>query len=221
VENDIDSYRAQGMRKRLVEELDQELKRLNLFNQEILNAINNVPRHVFLDPIFLDRAYENIAFRIEAGQTISQPLTVAIQTTLLDLKKDDVVLEIGTGSGYQTAVLDQYDVKIFSIERQGELYDNARRLLRRLKVRAKTFFGDGYKGLPMHAPFDKIIVTCGAPYIPENLLAQMQIGGKMIIPVGEDSKQEMILIDRISETEYNKKMYGGFSFVPMLKNKNK
>ena len=215
VKLDGDNYKAQGMRRRMISELREILKQRDLLDEKVLEAMNEVPRHVFLDAVFVEKAYENIAFQIGAGQTISHPLTVAIQTTLLELKENEKVLEIGTGSGYQTSVLSHYPVKIYSIERQGELFDKTRRLLRKLNVNANLFYGDGYKGSKTNAPFDKIIVTCGAPDVPQDLLGQLKVGGRMVIPVGEGS-QRMWLIDRVSEGQFVKKDFGAFSFVPML-----
>jgi protein-L-isoaspartate(D-aspartate) O-methyltransferase len=185
----------------------------------VLKAINTIPRHLFLDSGFQDYAYQDKAFPIGAGQTISQPYTVAFQTELLDLKKGDKILEIGTGSGYQTAILQVMGAVVYSVERQNELFKKTSILLPKLGIRPKHLsFGDGYKGLESHAPFDGIIVTAGAPEVPKVLLSQLKIGGKMVIPVG-NINQIMTLIVRKSETNFEKKEFGDFKFVPLLENK--
>lgn len=209
-----DSFLSQGLRKKL---LDQ-LRNRGIKNEQILNAIDKLPRHFFLDSAFLHHAYEDKAFQIGAGQTISQPYTVAFQTELLQLFKGAKVLEVGTGSGYQTGVLHLMGAKVFSIERQKELYDKTRILMDKLGVKARLFFGDGYKGLPTFAPFDRIIVTCGAPYIPEDLVTQLKPGGRLVIPVGEKS-QEMILLIKNTDGTIQTSNHGDFSFVPMLEDK--
>ena len=210
-----DSFRAKGLRKRLVETLVDK----GIEDAKVLDVIGKIPRHIFLDSSFLEHAYEDKAFPIGAEQTISQPYTVAFQTMLLDLKKGDKILEIGTGSGYQTAVLCEMGVKVFSIERQKYLYQQTSKLLRKLKYRPLLVYGDGFKGMPHDAPFDKIIVTCGAPDLPNELLKQLKIGGFAIIPVGE-KVQEMKKIVRIDESTFKVENYGNFKFVPMLKNTN-
>jgi protein-L-isoaspartate(D-aspartate) O-methyltransferase len=212
----VDSYKHQGLRKILIENLKSKYN----FEDRVLDALNQIPRHLFLDTALLNYAYSDKAFKIGAGQTISQPSTVAFQTQLLELKKGEKVLEIGTGSGYQTSVLSVLGAKVFTIERQRELYDSAKLLLQKLNFSAKFFYGDGYKGLPAFAPFDKIIVTAGAPYIPEDLLSQLKIGGKMIIPVGEGEEQIMLSIHKLEENKFVKKEHGRFAFVPLLQNKN-
>jgi protein-L-isoaspartate(D-aspartate) O-methyltransferase len=184
----------------------------------VLRALQQVPRHLFLDSSFEDYAYQDKPFPIAANQTISQPYTVAFQTEMLDLQPGEKVLEVGTGSGYQAAVLLEMGVKVFTIERQHELFVLTRKLLGRLGYRPRMSFGDGYQGLPSFAPFNKIIVTAGAPYIPEALLEQLAVGGRMIIPVG-DGEQDMILLTRVSQTEFKKKNLGKFKFVPLIKNK--
>lgn len=217
-----DEYLFQGKRKRLVE----QLKEKGITDQAVLNAILKVPRHVFFDqsterPALLDHAYSDKALKIGAGQTISHPFTVAFQTEKLNIVKGEKVLEIGTGCGYQTAVLLEMGAKVYSIERQKELYDKTKLFLPMLGYKAtKLVYGDGYKGLPQFAPFDKIIVTAAAPYIPEDLLAQLTIGGILIIPLGEGEEQVMNVIVKKSGTEFAKQAFGKFKFVPMLQNKN-
>ena len=204
-----------GLRAKLVE----ELKSKGIKDKRVLDAINLIPRHLFLDPVFRDKfAYEDSAFPIGEGQTISQPYTVAYQSELLRVKKGSKVLEIGTGSGYQTAVLCQLGVKVHSIERQKNLFNNAKLFLNQNGFRAHLYFGDGFKGKPAFAPFDGIIVTCGAPYVPDELKYQLSVGGRMVIPVGELDVQQMKVIIRLGEDVFEEKTYGDFKFVPMLKN---
>ncbi len=188
--------------------------------KNVLGAIRTIPRHLFMDSSFEDHAYQDKAFPIAANQTISQPYTVAFQTELLELKPGDKVLEIGTGSGYQTAVLLHLKVKVYTIERQLELYKKTKLFFDRMGYRPKKYvFGDGYKGLPEEAPFDGIIVTAGAPDIPKALLSQLAIGGRLIIPVGEE-EQVMTRINRTSNKEFKREEHGTFRFVPLLENKN-
>ena len=208
-----DTLRHQGMRKKLVE----ELKMKGIRDKEVLDAISKVPRHLFMESTFLNFAYKDQAFPIGAGQTISQPYTVAFQTQLLQIKKNEKVLEVGTGSGYQAAVLVELGAKVFTIERQKELYTKVHKFLPDIGYTPACFFGDGYKGLPNFAPFDKILVTAGAPFIPEDLKNQLKIGGRLVIPVGNTQRQEMQLLIRISETEFKSEKHGGFVFVPLLK----
>ena len=204
-----------GLRAKLVE----ELKSKGIKDKRVLDAINLIPRHLFFDPVFRDKfAYEDAAFPIGEGQTISQPYTVAFQSELLLVKKGSKVLEIGTGSGYQTAVLCQLGVKVHSIERQKNLFNNAKLFLNQNGFRAHLYFGDGFKGKPAFAPFDGIIVTCGAPYVPDELKYQLSVGGRMVIPVGELDVQQMKVIIRLGEDVFEEKTYGDFKFVPMLKN---
>lgn len=208
-----DTLRHQGMRKRLAD----GLKIKGIRNESVLEAIQKVPRHLFMESTFINFAYKDQAFPIGAGQTISQPYTVAFQTQLLDVKKNDKILEIGTGSGYQAAILLEMGAKVFTIERQKELYLKVQSFLPDIGYHPACFFGDGYKGLPNFAPFDKIIVTAGAPIIPEDLKLQLKIGGRMVIPVGTDQRQEMVLIIRVTEEEFKTEKHGHFVFVPLLK----
>jgi len=215
--NLTDTYKHKGLRKQLV----VELRKMGIQDERVLDAIFSVPRHYFLSSAFLEFAYDNKAFQIGAGQTISQPYTVAKQTELLELREGDKVLEIGTGSGYQTCVLCQMGAKVFSIERQKLLYDKTSPLVKRLGFRPQLFYGDGYKGKKAYAPFNKILVTCGAPFIPEDLLFQLVIGGKMIIPVGEGDSQMMTEIVRTGDNSFGKKEHGKFAFVPMLQERSR
>lgn len=211
-----DTAKHQGLRNQLV----TVLKEKGITDKNVLEAIRKIPRHLFLNSSFENYAYQDKAFPIGAGQTISQPYTVAFQSQLLEVEKDHKVLEIGTGSGYQTAVLCAMGAKVFSIERQNELYRTTSLLLPKLGIRPKVMmFGDGYKGLPNDAPFDSIIVTAGAPIIPQPLMAQLKIGGRLVIPVGEDH-QIMTLLIRKNETQFEKHEFGEFRFVPLLENKN-
>ncbi len=211
-----DTHIHQGLRKKLVD----LLKRKGIQQPEVLEAINTVPRHLFMDSGFLDHAYADKAFPIAADQTISQPYTVARQTELLQVKAGDKVLEIGTGSGYQSAVLIAMGVQVYTIERQNELFKKTQRFLPKIGFRPKKMvFGDGYKGLPEFAPYDGIVVTAGAPFVPNPLLAQLKIGGRLVIPVGEEV-QIMTVFERKSPSEFEKTEHGEFRFVPMLEDKN-
>jgi protein-L-isoaspartate(D-aspartate) O-methyltransferase len=209
-----DSFKHKGLRKLLIEELRQK----GISNEKVLEAFFEVPRHYFLDLAFEKQAYSNTAFQIGAGQTISHPYTVAFQTELLHLTKGEKVLEIGTGSGFQTSILCAMGMKVFSIERQKELYLKAKTIIHHMHYNPKLFYGDGYKGRTLDAPFDKIIVTCGAPYIPDALLQQLKVGGMLVIPIGEGETQLMQRITKISDTEFITEEFGVFSFVPMLEN---
>lgn len=211
----MDSFKHKGLRKQLV----KELRSKGINDEKVLEAIENVPRHLFIDNAFLEFAYKDQAFSIGAGQTISQPYTVAYQTQLLQLKKGDKVLEIGTGSGYQTCILLELGAKVYSIERQKTLYEKAKIFLPDLGYFPKLFFGDGYKGLSAFAPFDKILVTAGATYIPQNIPQQLKIGGILVIPVGEGGIQTMTVVLRTSENTFEKTEMDKFRFVPLLEDK--
>ncbi len=211
-----DSAKHQGLRNLLVKQIREK----GIIDERVLDVIGKIPRHLFLNSSFEDYAYQDKAFPIAAGQTISQPYTVAFQTQLLDIKRDDKILEIGTGSGYQTAVLCMMNAKVYSVERQNELFKQTSMLLPKLHIKPKHLsFGDGYKGLPNHAPFDGIIVTAGAPEIPNALLAQLKVGGKLVIPLGVDH-QIMTMLIRKNETQFEKHEYGEFRFVPLIENRN-
>ena len=204
------------MRKKLVE----TLKNKGIADRGVLHAIGKVPRHLFMDSGFVNHAYVDKAFPIAADQTISQPYTVARQTELLEVKKGDKILEIGTGSGYQAAVLLEMGAQLFTVERQNELFKKTKLFLPKLGYKPKRMiFGDGYIGLETEAPFDGIIVTAGAPYVPNPLLAQLKVGGKLVIPVGEHV-QTMTVLTRKSDTEFEKEEHGEFRFVPLLEDKN-
>ncbi len=210
-----DSFKHKGLRNRLVE----TIKSKGINDEKVLFAIGNVPRHLFMDSGFIDHAYQDKAFPISANQTISQPFTVAFQTELLKLKKGDKVLEVGTGSGYQAAVLCELGANVYTIERQGELYKKVVNFLPSINYYPKKIiYGDGYKGLEEESPFDSIIVTAGAPFVPKTLLNQLKIGGRLVIPVGENI-QIMTLYSRVSEKKFSKEEFGEFQFVPLLKEK--
>ena len=208
----MDTFRHKGLRNRLV----QEIIRKGISDEMVLKAIGSVPRHMFFESSFIQFAYQDKAFPIGSGQTISQPFTVAFQSQILCVKPGHKVLEVGTGSGYQAAVLVEMGAKVYTIERQRELYVKSSKMLPKMGYKLRFFLGDGYKGLPQFGPFDRIIVTAGAPNIPEDLLTQLSVGGIMVIPVGEDV-QTMIRIVRESETEFSQEEFGKFEFVPMLK----
>lgn len=210
-----DSYRHKGLRQQLV----NTIKNRGIIDESVLEAINKVPRHLFMDSSFLEYAYEDKAFPIGAGQTISQPYTVAFQTQLLEISKNEKVLEVGTGSGYQSCVLMEMGAKVYTIERQKELYQKVKKMFPVLGYKPKLVtFGDGYKGLPTYGPFDKIIVTAGAPYIPKALTDQLKPGGMLVIPVGDDI-QTMKRIVKTEESLLIEEDFGAFKFVPMLNNK--
>jgi protein-L-isoaspartate(D-aspartate) O-methyltransferase len=207
--------------KGLCAQLVANLMENGIKNQKVLNAISSTPRHLLFDLVFRDKfAYQDIAFPIGENQTISQPYTVAFQSELLQVKRGDKILEIGTGSGYQTAVLCELGAKVFSIERHKSLFQSAKLFLNENNYRAQLFFGDGFLGKKVFAPFNSIIVTCGAPYVPEELKDQLKVGGRMVIPVGDGDVQQMMLIQRLSDSDYKETVYGEFKFVPMLKNIN-
>ena len=211
-----DSFKHKGLRQKLVDNLILR----GIKNEAVLEAIRKVPRHWFMDSGFLDHAYQDKAFPIAANQTISQPYTVAYQTALLEVEANHKVLEIGTGSGYQTAILCRLQAEVYSIERQLELFKKTSLFLPKIGYVAKRLiFGDGYKGLKADAPFDRILVTAGAPYVPKPLLEQLKIGGRLVIPVG-DKEQVMTLYIRTSQKSFKKQEFGNFKFVPMLVNKS-
>lgn len=211
-----DTFKHKGLRQQLVKTIAEK----GITDKNVLDAIGKIPRHLFMDSSFLDHAYVDKAFPIAADQTISQPYTVAFQSELLQITKGDKILEIGTGSGYQTAVLLELGATVYSIERQQELFRKTSKFLPKLGCRAKKLiFGDGYKGLPEVAPFDGIIVTAGAPFVPKPLLAQLAIGGRLVIPVGDDV-QTMTLFIRKGPKEFEKHELGDFRFVPLLEDKN-
>ena len=208
----VDHYREKGARKKLVE----YLKERGIGDERVLKAIGKVPRHFFFDETFWNQAYKDIAFPIGDGQTISQPYTVAYQTELLHIKADDKVLEIGTGSGYQTCILIELGAKVYTIERQENLYNRTRQVLPHIGYHAEFFYGDGSKGIAEHAPYDKIIVTAGAPLVPEVLLKQLKIGGILVIPVGDEKSQKMITVLRVSENDFERFVLDTFRFVPLV-----
>ena len=212
----IDTFRHKGLRKKLVKELSSK----GITNENILKAINNIPRHLFMDNAFIDFAYQDKAFPIGSGQTISQPYTVAFQTQLLEIKSNEKVLEIGTGSGYQAAVLTILNADVYTIERQKDLFKKTKSFLPSLGYNCMFVYGDGYKGLENFAPFDKILLTCGSPFIPEALIKQLKVGGKMVAPIGDGDTQVMHLIEKTSNSSHSITTHGEFSFVPMLINKN-
>lgn len=211
-----DTYRHKGLRKKLVDSIREK----GITDENVLEAMMNIPRHFFLDTALQDIAYEDRAFPISEGQTISQPYTVAYQTLLLHVKQYDKVLEIGTGSVYQATVLAEMGAQVFTIERQKNLYEKSKNFIFRSKYpNIKFFYGDGFEGLPTYAPFDKIIITAAAPVIPPKLLEQLKVGGKMVIPVDEGKYQRMLRITK-KEDGFEEEAFENFSFVPMLKGKN-
>ncbi|MEM8846303.1 MAG: protein-L-isoaspartate(D-aspartate) O-methyltransferase [Bacteroidota bacterium] len=211
-----DTLKHSGMRNKLAQVIEAK----GITDKRVLNAIRKVPRHLFLDSSFEEHAYQDKAFPIGASQTISQPYTVAFQSELLEIKPGDTILEIGTGSGYQTAILLELKAKVFTIERQQELFKKTKLFFGKMGYRPKKIiFGDGYKGLPEEAPFDGVIVTAGAPFVPKPLLSQLKVGGKLVIPVGTE-EQIMTRYIRKSEKEFQKEELGSFRFVPLLENKN-
>ena len=207
-----DTYLHKGKRKALV----AELRKKGIQNEAVLEAINTLPRHFFFDTALISHAYEDKAFPIGEGQTISQPFTVAFQSSLLAVSPGDKILEIGTGSGYQACILHLLGAKVISIEYQKKLFEHTSRFLQRLGIQLQLFYGDGTAGIPAHAPYDKIIVTAGAPVVPDALIQQLKIGGILVIPVGDRSKQAMVKITKKSATEIHREEFEGFAFVPLL-----
>ncbi|MEO6405556.1 MAG: protein-L-isoaspartate(D-aspartate) O-methyltransferase [Ferruginibacter sp.] len=212
-----DTYRHKGMRKKLIDILREK----GITDENVLAAMNNIPRHFFLDTAMDNIAYEDRAFPIGEGQTISQPYTVAYQTELLKIKPSDKVLEIGTGSIYQATVLAEMGAKVFTIERQKNLFEKSKQFIFKSKYHnIKFFYGDGFEGLPTYAPFDKVIITAAAPYIPPKLIAQLKTGGTMVVPVDEDHHQRMLRLTKNEDGSCSEESFENFSFVPMLKGKN-
>jgi len=207
-----DSYRHKGLRSKLVE----NIRNKGVKDERVLEAIGKVPRHVFMDSSFINFSYKDQAFPISAGQTISQPYTVAVQTMLLKVQANEKILEIGTGSGYQTAILLELGARVYTIERQRELFLKAQNTLPQLGYNANFFYGDGNMGLPTYAPFDKILITAAANEIPEKLVKQLKIGGLMVIPLGNRSSQVMTVVERTNEDTFHKTGHGNFVFVPLL-----
>jgi protein-L-isoaspartate(D-aspartate) O-methyltransferase len=213
-----DSYRHKGMRKKLVDLLREK----GITDEVALAAINIVPRHFFLDSVFDEKAYEDKAFPIAVGQTISQPYTVAYQSQLLQLKPFDKVLEIGTGSAYQAAVLAEMGAQVFTIERQKTLFDQSKTAVHlRRYSKIKYFYGDGFEGLPTYAPFDRVLITAAAPYIPQKLLDQLKAGGSMVLPLGEGGIQQMLRLTKHQDGTVTEERFENFSFVPMLEGRNR
>jgi protein-L-isoaspartate(D-aspartate) O-methyltransferase len=208
-----DNFEARGKRKKLVEEIRQK----GIDDEEVLRAINAVPRHIFMDPAFLNHAYVDKAFPITSGQTISQPYTVAVQTSLLQVKKKDKVLDIGTGSGYQAAILAEMGIRVYTIERVRELYLKAQRTLSSLGYSAHFFYGDGYEGKQQYGPYDGIVITAATPEVPETLLKQLKTGGRLVVPLGKSDWQVMTVVKRTGPDTYEYSSHGTFVFVPMLK----
>jgi protein-L-isoaspartate(D-aspartate) O-methyltransferase len=211
----IDNYREQGARKKLVE----DLRKKGIEDEDVLKAIGKVPRHFFFDETFWNQAYRDIAFPIGEGQTISQPYTVAYQTQLLHIHKGDKVLEIGTGSGYQACILVELGANVYTIERQEKLYERTKQVLPHMGYKPKFFLGDGSRGIAKYAPYDKIIVTAGAPTVPEELLKQLNVGGILVIPVGDQELQKMITVLKTGENDYERITLDTFRFVPLVGDK--
>lgn len=212
-----DTYRHKGLRKKLID----GIRAKGVTDEAVLEALNNIPRHYFLDSALDEIAYEDRAFPISEGQTISQPYTVAYQTQLLEVKPGDKILEIGTGSMYQATVLAEMGARVFTIERQKKLFEKTKNYIFKTKYPGlKFFYGDGFEGLPTFAPFDKVLITAAAPYIPTRLVDQMRVGGKMVLPLDEGDVQRMLRITKNSDGTINEESFHNFSFVPMLKGKN-
>jgi len=209
-----DTFRHQGLRQHLID----ELRRQGIKDEKVLEAMLKLPRHMFLEKAFEEWAYKNVAFPIGCEQTISQPQTVAIQTSLLEVKKGDKILEVGTGSGYQACILNLLGAKVYTIERQSALYEKTEKFLREQGfIAIRTFLGDGYAGLPMFAPFDKILVTAGASSLPEVLLSQLAVGGFLVVPIGDDQTQTMWRYTKLPDSSIKSEAFGKFKFVPFLK----
>jgi len=208
------NYQMLGAKKRLIE----RLRNKGISDENVLNAFDKVDRHLFVESFLWNKAYDDVALVLMNGQTISHPYTVAFQSQLLKLEKGDKVLEIGTGSGFQAAILDAMGAKVYTIERQQVLYNNTSKLLGRLAPNVVTRYGDGFKGIPAYAPYNKVIVTCGAPIVPDVLMKQLKVGGVMVIPVGEGA-QVMKRLTKIDDDNYEEETFGDFLFVPMLKEK--
>ena len=213
---EADSFRHKGLRKKLIDSIRSK----GVKNEDVLEAMGRVPRHLFMDSSFVNFSYTDKAFPIAAGQTISQPYTVAFQTELLEVKKHLKVLEIGTGSGYQTAVLLELGSRVYTIERQRQLFLDAQKTLGPLNYKPTFFYGDGYEGLPSYQPFDRILITAAAPEIPQTLLDQLAIGGILVVPEGDKFGQKMVRVVRESEDHFQRSEHGHFSFVPLLRGKN-
>lgn len=211
-----DSFRHKGLRKKLID----SIRTKGIRNEEVLEAMDRVPRHLFMDSSFVNFSYTDKAFPIAAGQTISQPYTVAFQTELLQVKKHMKVLEVGTGSGYQTAVLLELGARVYTIERQRQLFLDAQKTLGPLNYKPIFFYGDGYEGLPAYQPYDRILITAAAPEIPQFLLTQLAIGGILVVPEGDRFGQKMIRVVRESDDQFQRSEHGHFSFVPLLRGKN-
>jgi len=212
----LDSYRHKGLRKKLIDTIRSK----GIIDEKVIEAIGRVPRHLFMDSSFVNFSYTDKAFPISAGQTISQPYTVAFQTELLEVKRHLKVLEVGTGSGYQTAVLLELGARVYTIERQRQLFLDAQKTLGPLNYKPTFFFGDGYEGLPAYAPFDRILVTAAALEIPQSLLDQLSVGGILVVPEGDRHGQRMVRVVRESENQFQRSEHGHFSFVPLLRGKN-
>ncbi len=208
-----DTFEAKGKRKKLV----SDLRNKGITDEDVLRAIDNVPRHLFMDPAFLNHAYVDKAFPISSGQTISQPYTVAVQSSLLRVKKRDKILEIGTGSGYQAAILAEMGAKVYTIERFRELFLKAQRILTSLGYNIDFFYGDGYDGKPQYGPFDGIVITAAAPSVPPALLEQLKTGGRLVIPLGTSASQVMTVVERTGPDSFEYSAHGNFVFVPLLK----
>ncbi len=211
-----DTFKHKGLRKKLVE----EVRNKGIKDENVLSALNNVPRHFFMDSSFLEFAYQDKPFPIGSGQTISQPYTVAFQTELLEVEKGNKVLEIGTGSGYQACILIEMGARVYTVERIKSLYNKTKVLLEQMNYFPKMFYGDGYKGLPAFAPYDRILVTAAAPYVPEGLLKQLKPGGIMVIPVGAADTQKMQKIIKLKDGSLDINDCGYFRFVPLLNDRS-